>query len=319
VRRSAAGALVVSVVLGALLVPVVPPAPAEAAAPCEVDPTTGFCIGAGTSNDTDPSSPTPVPSGPHGAESSTGGEQTSCPPRQWVTIGNPDSIPPHLQPASWDDAPSDAVIQYDQCTCPTHWDASCLNRATRWIVPGGDQVTPPLLPSPDEVASDAWAEIRVTLKRPEVRTYPPANMPSVVGIPTFVSVSNWQDTIEAQRCDPTGAVCVAITAEPTLTWNPGEPDAPTIPCEAGGTPYDPDGPSPHEQAARRGACAYVYGQRTGVNGHPDAWDGVVTVLWTARWETTIGAARDSGSFGALSLSTGVPRSVVEVTSVVVDA
>jgi hypothetical protein len=166
-------------------------------------------------------------------------------------------------------------------------------------------------PTPEEVAADAMVSVRALLKKPTVATNPPDPAPSTIAIPTFVSVPNWQGPITPPPHCLRG-VCVDLQAVPELTFDPGEPGAATIPCEDGGTVFDRNGPEPREQA--RGACAYAYKLRTGVDGRPDAWPAEVTVTWTVTW-TVPG---DSDTLDPISLSTTFDRVVEENRSVVVD-
>jgi hypothetical protein len=101
---------------------------------------------------------------------------------------------------------------------------------------------------------------------------------------------------------------------PVLTFDPGEPDAGTVTCEAGGTVFDRNGAEPRDQADDPGACAYTYRLRTGVDDRPDAWTGQVTVTWTVRWSVP----GDTGTLDPISLSTTFDRQVVERRSVVTD-
>ncbi|HEY8527849.1 MAG TPA: hypothetical protein VIL48_22995, partial [Acidimicrobiales bacterium] len=109
-------------------------------------------------------------------------------------------------------------------------------------------------------------------------------------------------------------VCVSLAAEPTLTFDPGEPGSSPIECDPPGTRFDPNGPDPEVQAAAPGACAYVYRYRTGTDDRPDAWPATVNVTWDISWT----AAGAEGTFPAQTLSTGVPREVDEVQTVVRD-
>ena len=331
--RRLAGALVSTLVMGALIV-VMAPLPADAAPPCPcqaggpatcVTPSGSLqlCNGAGEDGDDDDGGDD---GGNDGGDGGDGGDDgggdtgpvTWCPPRHWVTLGGYDSVPPHIRPYSWDDAPEGAIFQVDQCTCPAQQGGYCPGGTTRWVPPGAEPEVAPL-PQPGDVAADAWADIQTTLEPPQVDTYPPADESVMVQFPTFVDVENWQGTIEQEACDDSGAVCVEITADPSLSWAPGEPNAAPVPCEDGGTAYVEDGPSAEEQAEATGACAHTYRRRTGVDGRPTTWDGVVTITWETTWETTVGPVEDSGTFGDVSLSTDLPLEVEELSSVVVEA
>lgn len=191
-----------------------------------------------------------------------------------------------------------------------YWEL-CLNEfGLEYVGPGGAQWFEPgevALPTPEQVATTLRVEIAALLKDPVVDTDPPEGEPSILTIPTFVAVSNWQGEVGTSGCDPTGTICVAITATPTLTFGPGEPDARTITCEPGGTRFDLAGPPPDVQAAAEGACAHAYQHRTG----DDGWTATVTIAWEVTWE-------GEGDTGTLSVPDGTDtfeREVDEVQTV----
>jgi hypothetical protein len=170
----------------------------------------------------------------------------------------------------------------------------------------------PAPPTPDAVAVDLLAEAETQMRAPQVVADPPVGTPSIISLPVFVQVTNWVDGIEESDC--VLGVCVTLTAEPTLTFDPGEPGSSPIVCEPPGTRFDPNGADPEVQAAAAGACAHAYQNRTGAEGRPDVWPGEVTVSWDVSW--TAGEA--SGDFPAQDLSTSLPREVDEVQTVVRD-
>jgi hypothetical protein len=147
---------------------------------------------------------------------------------------------------------------------------------------------------------------------PTVATDPPVGLPSIVTLPVFVEVTNWQGEQADNACEL--GVCVEITATPTLLFYSGEPGANPVVCDPPGTRYDPEGPEPEVQAAAQGACAYVYTQRSGVDGRPGEWPAEVRVTWDVRWT----GDGQSGQFDPMTLATPVPRQVNEVQTVVVD-
>lgn len=214
------------------------------------------------------------------------------------------------------DAPEGAVLYYN--ICPR--EGLYYSEDTQWQE-GGPVVVPP---SPEEVAEALLAQVRARLLEPELRTYPAADRPAVIGVPTFVEVTNWQGTIHEEGCD-TG-VCVELTAAPALTFDPGESGAEVVTCEPGGTAFNPSGAEPDEQAAADGACTHAYRLRTlscplpgsttprPVPGRPERWPGEVNVTWTVTWE----GAGEAGEFDPIVLSTGLPRAVTEMCTVVTD-
>lgn len=181
----------------------------------------------------------------------------------------------------------------------------------QWIVPGAEPV---VSVSPERVARTLLARLQTTLFRPDPVTSPPEGDPAVVGIPVFFLVANWQGEQNLREC--VGDVCVRLIAAPSLTLDPGAPDADTIDCEDRGTRYDPDGPPPDEQAAVDGACAHTYRERTGVARRPDHWDARLRVTWEVSWS----GAGQSGSFAPITMvSPVVEMPVAEVSSVVAEA
>jgi hypothetical protein len=167
-------------------------------------------------------------------------------------------------------------------------------------------------PSPAEVAAAAEVSVRALLLKPTVAVSPPAPVASTIGLPTFVSVPNWQGELTPPDHCLRG-VCVSLRAEPALTFDPGEPGARSIACEDGGTVFDRHGADPDVQAAPP-ACAYTYTRRTGVAGRPAAWAAEVAVTWTVHWS----AGGVDGTLDPITLSTTFDRTVRESVSVVTD-
>jgi hypothetical protein len=180
----------------------------------------------------------------------------------------------------------------------------------RWGVPG---VPAGPVMTADELAQMIYARLAGDLPAPVVTSVPAADEAAIVSFPTFVSVSNWSGVVEDDECDPTGTLCVSVTATPSLTFSPGEPKAPTIACAGSGTSLVEAASSSVALAAQPGACAYAYRMRTGVGSRPAAWPGVVTVTWELFWSSTSGAG---GPLPEVVGSTGVPRAVHEVQTVI---
>lgn len=162
------------------------------------------------------------------------------------------------------------------------------------------------------VAAGLLLEAQAQMRRPEVVMDPPVGTASIITLPVFVQVTNWVPGIEEEACE--GPVCVSLTAEPTLRFDPGEPGSSPVVCEPPGTRFDPNGADPEVQAAAPGACAHVYRYRTGAEGRPDAWPATVSVTWDISW--TAGDA--GGEFDPQTLSTEIPREVDEVQTLVQD-
>ena len=201
------------------------------------------------------------------------------------------------------DAPDDYVLLYN--ICPR--DGLFYSEDTQ-AAPGGG---PPPPPDPADVAQGVWAEVQADLLQPALETWPPQNMSSVVRLPSFVAVANWQGTQNRHGCD--GGVCVDLTATPALTFDPGDGTG-AVACEPGGTMFDRYGADPKAQA-EGDACAHPYPLRTGVDDRPDAWPGVVSITWDVEWQED-GGAGERGVFDPLVLSTDLPRAVTEYVSVI---
>lgn len=188
-----------------------------------------------------------------------------------------------------------------------------------WV--GGEEnfrwVTPAAPPEPtmtaDELAQTIYARLEGNLPQPDVASDPALGEPAIISFPTFVQVSNWTGAVTDEECDPTGLLCVTVTATPSLSFAPGEPGAPAIDCAGGGTRFAEGGASSSVQAAQPGACAYAYRLRTGTGSRPEAWPGVVTVTWNLEWASSSGA---SGALPDIVRTTGVARQVNEVQTVI---
>jgi hypothetical protein len=200
------------------------------------------------------------------------------------------------------------ALQCDELAVPES--ALGVPAAFRWT--DGGPAAPPAM-TPGALAQILYLRVRALMRAPTIVSDPPAVAPAVVKVPVFVEVGNWQPPIVDTECDPGSGLCVTMTATPALSWRPGEPGAPRLRCDPPGSRFDPQGPSVEAQAARPGACAWAYRQRTGAHGRPDAWAGEVTVDWSVAWSATNGT---NGGFPDLEFTTAAPRTVDEVQTVV---
>jgi hypothetical protein len=223
----------------------------------------------------------------------------------WEVYPIPDGVTPD-RPAG---VTPDAVMYWEICV--NEFGNTWVRTGAQWWEP--NEVP---LPSPEQVATEIRLTLVTELHRPALGTDPSQDKPSFVKTPTFVEVTNWPEVPPSERgCDPTGLVCVTLTATPSLTFDPAEePDVDTIPCEPGGTRFDPNqSGTPLEQAEATGACAHVYEHRTGVEARPDAWPGVVSITWELGWVADSG---ESDTLDPVVASTDLPRAVDEVQGVV---
>jgi hypothetical protein len=247
-------------------------------------------------NDEDPGSPSePGPSGPP-------------PVCVWRTVPPPRESTRALYP----EAPPDAVWQV--LDCGDNPRAERTPGGYRWVPPGSPTGPAPAPPTPEVLADLLFVAVEARMEAPVLGSDPAAGVASVVGVPTFVEVTNWQGPmVVGPECQL--GVCVSMTATPSLMFDPGDGSEP-IACTPPGSRYVLGGPPLAEQAA--GACAYAYPMRSGAESRPVAWPGVVTVTWDVWWTSSVGGAPGpSGSFDPLPFSTPLLRAVAEVGTVVV--
>jgi hypothetical protein len=188
----------------------------------------------------------------------------------------------------------------------------------RWV--GGEAnfqwATPaPVEPTmtPEQLAQIVRVRLEGTLPPPQVTSDPAVGEPAIISFPTFVQVSNWTGTVTGRECDPSGLLCVGVTATPALAFSPGEPGAPTIACAGAGSRFVEGASTSADQAAAPGACAYAYQLRTGTSTRPAAWPGTATVAWSLAWQSTSGTA---GVLPDVVKAADVARQVNEVQTVI---
>lgn len=189
----------------------------------------------------------------------------------------------------------------------------CEGEAGRvvWWTPGDPEST-----TPAGLAEQVFARLEGSLPAPLVVSSPGPGVAAIVGYPSFVAVGNWTGPVTDSECDPADpSFCVSVVARPALTWVPGEPDAEPVACAGSGTRYDPAAGRLADQAEADGACAHVFRRRTGVDGRPGEWPGVVTVRWTLTYTSRLG----DGVLPDVVKSAPVPRAVDEAQTVVESA
>jgi len=259
------------------------------AVPTLCPPQVQYCAGDGQPGP----APTPDP-GPGAGE-----EPRGC-GEEWRTVDPPDEdVPMWIGDGLQGDPPTDTPVVWQVTFCATRFGLTAMYR---WL---------PVI-TPEIVANDLWVEVSGTLPLPTVASDPAPGVNSIVDIPVFVEVTNWTGTVTPSRCE--AGFCVTVTVTPTLSYRPGEPEAPTIGCEGNGSRYDPDGSDIEAQASEPGACAYAYQQRTGAEGRPETWPAEVSVTWNITWSSTAG---NGGTLPTVTRTTLVPRGVDEVQTVVV--
>jgi hypothetical protein len=314
-HRHLAGAVCLRLVAAAAVLAAATPAAAAPAAEClqyvtQPDPVTQQPTLVCTRWSLPPGSPaTPGTPGDDDEGDDGGGGfnapgDTSC---FWEAYPIPDGVVPDRPPGV-----SDRAVMYWEL-CVNEFGITYVQSPAQWFEPGE---VPAPLPSPAQVATLLRVEVAASLRDPVVATDPPAADPSIIDVPTFVAVTNWQGEQVVPGCDDTGTVCVTITATPALTFAPGEPGAATVACEGGGTRFDRGGPLPDVQAEADGACAHAYARRTGARGRPDAWTASATITWDVAWRADDGSG--SGTFTDISATTTFDRAVDELNTVITD-
>ena len=275
-----------SVAAALMIALVLPVARADAAdpAPCVHKDSDGYCVEWGTG--------TPGPGGGNGGSGggSTGGGVVCY----WVTINNIND-PAIFVEYGLDIPPPGATIVWQEFRCSDGSGTFPI----RWVSP----------PSPGQTATEVRARLEGQMPQPTVAASPAVGTASIVSVPVFVAVTNWTGTLTDSGC--AGAVCVTVTATPSLRFAPGEPTASSVACA--GSRFDP-ARDLKAQAAASGACAYGYRQRTGVTGRPAAWPGVVSVSWAISWRANTG---ETGTLPSVTRSMSLPRSVQEVQTVII--
>ena len=197
-----------------------------------------------------------------------GGPAPTC---YWVTIPDIDDDPAIYADFDLQVPPPGAEIIWQSWECSD----GTVTFNFRWIFE----------PTPGDVATEVRARIEGQLPAPVVTASPALGTASIIGVPTFVAVANWNGAVTDSGC--AGAICVTVTATPSLRFTPGEPGATAVACSGAGTTFNRSIP-PKDQAAIAGACAHIYRSRTGVNGRPAEWPGSVSVSWSISWQANNG-------------------------------
>lgn len=286
IRLLLAGAVTLAVLIA--------PGGASAAAEprrCEEFGGRGFCVewsgGSSTASPPVAGSSRPAPSG-----------EVVC---YWRTI---EEIPPMAVAGGFlPGAPPDTPLVWQERICSDGSQGNDPLANVRWAF------APTL--APEDLAITARGRLSRLLAPPELETSPPTGTAAIIGVPTFVAVSNWDGPVDATEC--AAGLCVTVTAVPELVFTPGEPGSAAVECADGGTRHRP-GADPEEEAAAPGACAHAYTRRTAAPGRPSDWPGSVALTWTIAWTASTGA---SGSLPSVTHTSPLPRAVEEVHAPVV--
>jgi hypothetical protein len=150
--------------------------------------------------------------------------------------------------------------------------------ATLVPVGGGNGGGPPI--TPQQLL--AWAQSKLALPLPAIRTAPPQGSDGLVGLPEWFWVAPGQWHPMSARVQ-VGGVWAQVTADPEkLDLQPGT--GASLVCPGPGTPYNPR----LAASAQRASCSYLYTESS--DGLPgNAFQVSVTVVWTATWQGSGGA------------------------------
>jgi hypothetical protein len=180
-----------------------------------------------------------------------------------------------------------------RCSGPGSRDA--VYRAPVWI-PDSQVPGPASLPSPEELAQQARAQLR--LSNPRIASSPAGTQ--LVRLPTWL----WLDRASWQPQSATASVpgvSVTATATPaSVSWSMG--DGATVRCTGPGTPFpaggDPQATSPD--------CGHTY-QRSSATAPGQRFPATATVSWQIRWS----GAGASGTFPDMATSASASFRVAE--------
>lgn len=238
-------------------------------------------------------------------ESAIEATPTTC---RWQTIENEESLFQYFDAVEADVPPRPsptAVLQVEVCGA---METTGL-MSVEWVEPGeeGDPTA--------DLLDTVYARVAGNLPVPELGANPRLGGAAVVNWPTFVRVENWTGVFTDQGCNGSGDFCVYVEATPTMTFDPGDGSDP-VECQGQGELYDPGSvESPWEQAEWDETCTHIYRQRTGVDGRPEAWPGVVSVTWAITYTSDSG---DSGTLEPVTHSADLAREVQERQAIVTD-
>lgn len=268
--------------------------------PCQREPGQDFCIG----NTVGGGGTAPV--SPRSGGGGTGGGTTAAvtPPCGWEVVPAGIAEPMAAAGKSQNGSPPPGLPVTWLAWCFTSPNFQYLYGPYRW------EPTTPVTPTPATTAHTLYQQLQGRMPDPHITTSPPRGTASIIGIPVFITATNWQPAITISK-DLAGTT-VTVHATPQLRYTPAEPDSTTITCSGPGTPYNPHGPDPTQQAASPTTCTHTYRHRTNTPGRPDHWPATATIHWTITWTASDGS---HGTFPDVDRTTPIPRSVHEVQTV----
>jgi len=153
-------------------------------------------------------------------------------------------------------------------------------------------------------AADA-ARNAVVLLDPDIGTSPAAAGPQLVGLPTWLWVTEaWTPRSASATL---GGVTAQVTATPaTITWNPGD-GTPAFTCAGPGPAWDDHHPD------RTSPCTHTYRDRSTTTDPHGTFALTATISYTVRWQATNG---DAGELEPVTRSTTIRLLVREAQAVI---
>ncbi|SFK53804.1 hypothetical protein SAMN05421835_123119 [Amycolatopsis sacchari] len=169
-----------------------------------------------------------------------------------------------------------------RCSGPGTADA--LYRLPVWI-PDGQAPGAPALPSPQELAQQAYNQLR--LPSPGIRANPVGDQ--LVNLPTWLWIDGSTFGPQSATASVPGVSVTATATPQTVTWNLG--DGTSVTCRGAGTPF----PSGGDPVASSPDCGHTY-KRSSLGRPGNAFPVYATVHWSVTWS----GAGQGGTFPGLT-------------------
>jgi hypothetical protein len=179
----------------------------------------------------------------------------------------------------------------------------------QWFGPGQPGQPVVVLPTPAELAQEAYSQLRLPLPTPEHSPdlrLADGRRAVLVGEHTWLWTDPARFRPQSRRVQ-VGPVWAQVTATPIgLTFEPGD-GAPSISCPGPGTPFAPGRYGSH---AASPTCDYQY-----VRSSADAAGGVVSaeygITWRVRWTGAAGATPAGGQLPDMTSRAATSFAVAE--------